>query len=209
MHIKTQIELTDNFSLTDLSECLSGAFNVQNNIDLVLNEMESISPNLVNGFRMFAIFGVKTNYFYYFFFQESLSIICQIEIHTRDNTLSFQLQHLYSMLKNIECRLKRKKFAKGKFLSLRVFDGNGNDTGLIISKTSKYQALKTGLLTPKYVEVIAITLAYYGFQIYKTQEFVKNLIPTLVIAVFVYFVQAIGKYFNEKNKVLIKGGSYE
>jgi len=209
MHIKTQIELKNSFSLDDLRDCVSSAFNVDNNVDLVLNEMDSISSNLATAFKTFAIFGVKTNYFYYFFFQESLSIICQIEIHTKDNTLSFQLKHMFSILQKIESTLKQKKYAKGKFLPLRVFDGKGNDTGMIISKLSKCQALKMGFFGPKYFDVFAIALAYYAFQIYKTQAYAEKLIPTLTVAVLVYILQAIGTFFTEKNKISIKGGSYE
>jgi len=209
MHLKTQITLSGNYPLEVLQAALMESITLPNQIDVVLREMVSISADLEDGIRQFSICGIKTGNFYYLFTQDNLSIICQIEIHSDDNILNFQLEHVFSFLDTIQQKLKNRAFSTSKFLPLRLFDFRGYYSGILISKTTNKQALVKGFLNPKFFEILSISATFFVFRIFKSTDVLIEIMVSFLVGLLVYFVQVAQTFIDKRNKISYNGGSNE
>lgn len=209
MHLLTQIGINPNIDRNELLIAFNESFQQQNDIDRTLREMLSINNDIVENIREFLIFGIKTNSFYLLFYDDTSSIQCQIEIHSEDATFSYHLSGLFNMLNVLEQRMKQSNFTSSKFLPLRIFDGRGKTTGIVISKSNLWKYFSNELKNNGFYEILAMIGVYLIFRVVKSQALIDNLLPTLAVAVILIIIKFVVMLISKKEFVTIKGVSNE
>lgn len=211
MHFKNQIETRTNFTKEQLEIAFSESFYIDNQIDDVLLRMESISSLIIDKTKGFAIYGVDAGGIYFLFTLLNTTIKCQIEIYSNEANLSEHFRTIYSSLENIQRKLLKHKFIRlfSSFMPLRIYDGNGNDTGLTVSKISFYESLKKCFSRSSTIELFAILTVIYIFTIWGNDKYIEGLIPSLTVGLIVFFVKAVKSLLTEFNSIQIKGANHE
>jgi hypothetical protein len=102
--------------------------------------------------------------------------------------------------------LKRNKLANENFKPVRLLDLEGSYTGINFSKRTFKNAIFKGLKSPKYLEIIGLTITAYIFIVTNSSDFLKSLLPTILIAAIIYFIQVIQTTFQEFTKENINFG---
>ncbi len=208
MHFQTLIELDGNYELDILSQAVQDSFNVHNNIDEVLLNMVSVRNDFIPQLRKSVLFAASTDSLYFLFTNDNTTIRCTIEIHSDDATLASHLITIFSSLKNLEKKLKKRKLTSNQFEPVKIFE-RGNQTGLTITKKGCWERVinefKTG---SELTEVIAIAIAFFALSIYKDNSFIESLIPTFVVGLIVFALKGIIQIFS-KDKIIINGASNE
>jgi len=200
MYFESKIILSENYSLDELRTTIKSAIRKDNNIDQVLSEMKSISSIIESEIKNDTIYAFKTANYYYLFHYEPGLIIVQIELKAYDRNLKGNLKSIFNTLKIIRSKLKENSKTKKRFDPLRLLDLEGSYTGVSIAKNNFGNAILEGLKTPKYLELIGLTIAAYIFIYMNENDYLKSLKPTIIIAVIIYLVQVIQKTWESSNK---------
>lgn len=200
MYFESKLYLKDNFPLNELREIVRSAINKENDIDRVLNEMECISTVLINDIKDDSIFAFKTTNYYYLFHYEPGIIIAQIELKAYDRNLKSNLKSIFTTLELLRERLKKDKKTSQLFSPLKLLDSEGSYTGVNFTKKQFCSALKEGIKSPKYLELIGLSIAAYFFSFANLNDYLKSIKPMIIIAIIIYIVQVIQKTFEVYNK---------
>ncbi len=200
MYFESKLYLKGNFSLERLREIFCSTINRTNEIDRVLNEMECISTDLIVDLKNDCIYAFKTINYYYLFHYEPGLIIAQIELKSYDRNLKSSLKSIMTTFDLIRKELKKEKMVGQAFSPLKLLDSEGSYTGVSFSKNRFYESIKEGIKSPKYIELIGLTIAAYIFSFLNFNDYLKSLKPTIIIAIIIYLVQVIQKTFEVYNK---------
>lgn len=205
MYFESKLYLKDNYPLDELRNIFGTILKKQNDIDRVLNEMECISKKLIADIKTDSIYAFRTTNYYYLFHYEPRLIIAQIELKAYDRNLKSNLKSIFTTLEMLRTQLKKNKKTKQSFSPLKLLDTEGSYTGISFSKKSFWDSLGEGLKSPKYLELIGLSIAAYIFTFANLNDYLKSIKPTLIIAFVIYLVQVIQKtnevYNNEKTTV--------
>jgi hypothetical protein len=200
MYFESKLYLKGNFSLDRLREIFCSTINKTNDIDRVLNEMECISNDLIVDLKDDCIYAFKTINYYYLFHYEPGLIIAQIELKSYNRNLKSNLKSILTTFDLIRKKLKKENMVGQGFTPLKLLDSEGSYTGVSFSKSRFCESLKEGIKSPKYLELISLTIAAYIFLFLNFNDYLKSLKPTIIIAILVYIVQVIQKTFEVYNK---------
>jgi ribosomal protein RSM22 (predicted rRNA methylase) len=200
MYFESKIFLSNNYSLEELRKILENAINKKNDIDNVLSEMKCISSILENEIKNDSIYAFKTANYYYLFYSEPGIIIAQIELKAYDRNLKSNIKSIFNTLKIVRTKLKENKKTKKDFTPLRLLDIEGGYTGVKFTMSSLKQAIFNGLKSPKYLELVGLTIAAYFFSLANLDDYLKSIKPTIIIGVIIYLVQVIQKTIDLLNK---------
>jgi hypothetical protein len=175
-----------------------------NDIDRVLSEMECIASDLINDIKEDSIFAFKTTNYYYLFHYEPGLVIAQIELKAYDRNLKNSLKSIFTTLQIIRKRLKNEKIAMKTFDPLRLLDSEGSYTGISFSKKDLCSSIKEGAKSPKYIDLIGISIVAYWFSFASLDDYLMSIKPTLIVTVAVYFVQVIQRFVEVYNKEIVR-----
>jgi hypothetical protein len=205
MYFETKLYLRSNYLLAELREIFGKILKKENDIDRVLDEMECISKNLIADIKTDTIYAFKTTNYYYLFHYEPGLIIAQIELKAYDRNLKSNLKSIFTTLEMLRKQLRKDKKTKQSFSQLKLLDTEGSYTGISFSKKSFWESLGEGIKSPKYLELIGLSIAEYIFLFANLNDYLKSIKPTIIVAFIIYIVQVIQKTFevynNEKTTV--------
>ena len=205
MYFETKLYLRSNYLLAELREIFGKILKKENDIDRVLDEMECISKNLIADIKTDTIYAFKTTNYYYLFHYEPGLIIAQIELKAYDRNLKSNLKSIFTTLEMLRKQLRKDKKTKQSFSPLKLLDTEGSYTGISFSKKSFWESLGEGIKSPKYLELIGLSIAEYIFLFANLNDYLKSIKPTIIVAFIIYIVQVIQKTFevynNEKTTV--------
>ncbi|GAB4199683.1 MAG: hypothetical protein Fur0023_02210 [Bacteroidia bacterium] len=199
MYFESKIYLRSNYSLTELREIFRKVLKKENDIDRVLDEMECISNNLIADIKSDTIYAFKTTNYYYLFHYEPGLIIAQIELKAYDRNLKSNLKSIFTTLEMLRKQLRKDKKTKQSFSPLKLLDTKGSYTGISFSKKLFWEALGEGIKSPKYLELIGLSLTAYIFLFANLNDYLKSIKPTIIVAFVIYIVQVIQKTFEVYN----------
>ena len=200
MYFESKLNLKENFQLNELRETFRSIIKKNNEIDRVLNEMECISPNLINDIKSDSIFAFKTTNYYYLFHYEPSLVIVQIELKSNDRNLKNNLNSILTTLELLRKKLKSEKKTTQLFSALRLLDTEGSYTGISFERKDFWGSLKEGIESPKYLELIGLSITAYLFSFANLDDYLESLMPTIIIAVVIYLVQVAQKIYEVFNK---------
>lgn len=199
MYFESKLYLRNNYSLCELREIFRLILKKDNDIDRVLDEMECISIGLISEIKEDSIFAFKTTNYYYLFHYEPGLIIAQIELNAYDRNLKSNIKSIFTTLEMIRKYLRKDKKTKQMFSPLKVLDTEGSYTGISFSKKLFWESLYEGMRSPKYIELIGLSIAYYFFSLNNLNDYLSSVKPTIIVAIIIYFVQVIQKTYEVYN----------